>query len=66
MANEYSLAAYERFLRSKVCVSQDFGFSIELDEIHPWLKPHAKIAVQWAVTEPDAEEESGIPGESVA
>jgi DNA modification methylase len=40
---------YQAFLRRKVQLAQPAGFEVELSEIHPVLKPHQRIAVQWAV-----------------
>jgi len=46
---DYSLEAYREFLKQKTELSEDWGFPIEPGEIHPWLKPHQRAAVQWAV-----------------
>lgn len=40
---------YEEFIESKVDIAPKTGFRIELSEIHPALKYHQKLAVQWAV-----------------
>jgi DNA modification methylase len=41
--------AYAEFLRAKVTMAQDYGFSIEDSEINPILKLHQRLMVQWAV-----------------
>jgi DNA modification methylase len=46
---DLSLAAYRQFLKEKIVLSEDFGFEIEPDEIHPWFKPHQRVAIQWGV-----------------
>lgn len=40
---------YEEFIENKVDIAPKTGFQIELSEIHPALKYHQKLAVQWAV-----------------
>lgn len=40
---------YQEFLQQKIAISENFGFEVSLDEIHPILKPHQKAIVQWAV-----------------
>lgn len=40
---------YEEFIENKVDIAPKTGFRIELSEIHPALKYHQKLAVQWAV-----------------
>lgn len=40
---------YTEFLQSKIDIAPSTGFHIELSEINPKLKPHQKLAVQWAV-----------------
>jgi DNA modification methylase len=42
-------ADYRGFLESKVQLTERFGFDVALEEIHPLLKPHQKVCVQWAV-----------------
>jgi DNA modification methylase len=46
---DLSIKAYRDFLKRKVILSEDRGFAIGLDEIHPWLKMHQRLAVQWMV-----------------
>lgn len=41
--------SYEEFLKHKIELSQESGWEIADDEIHPWLKPHQRVAVRWAV-----------------
>lgn len=43
------LKAYRAFLRAKVQVSAQFGFEVDDAEIHPFLKPHQRGTVRWAV-----------------
>lgn len=40
---------YRAFLEAKAQLATGLGFDVALDEIHPWLKPHQRVAVQWAV-----------------
>ena len=40
---------YIEFLKSKIDIAQDSGFSISPDDVNPVLKPHARDAVMWAV-----------------
>nr|DAQ35603.1 MAG TPA: Helicase of the snf2 rad54 family [Caudoviricetes sp.] len=40
---------YIEFLKSKIDIAQDSGFSISPDEVNPILKPHQRDAVMWAV-----------------
>lgn len=40
---------YEQFLKSKVVIAENFGFDVDQDELNPWLKPHCKDIVQWAL-----------------
>lgn len=46
---DISLEAYHEFLKGKCEVSKDQGFAIEPGDVHPFLKPHQRAAVQWAV-----------------
>src|SRR5271166_304788 len=46
---KYSVENYRKFLRAKCNLPADFGVPIDPGEIHPWLKPHQKAAVEWAV-----------------
>ena len=43
------MKTYDEFLDDKIEVAKESGFEISLDEINPALKPHQKLAVQWAV-----------------
>ena len=43
------MKTYDQFLDDKIEVAKESGFEISLDEINPALKPHQKLAVQWAV-----------------
>jgi len=38
---------YEDFLKSKVIISEDFGF--EAENINPMMKPHQSDVVQWGI-----------------
>jgi DNA modification methylase len=40
---------YEDFLRSKVKLSENHGFQIDINEINSNLKPHNKLMVKWLV-----------------
>src|ERR1700734_4177769 len=40
---------YRSFLRAKAVVTPDRGFSAEIAEINPMLKPHQKVLVKWAI-----------------
>lgn len=40
---------YERFLRAKVKLAERTGIAISMDDINPYLKPHQKLCVKWAV-----------------
>jgi hypothetical protein len=40
---------YSDFLASKIASAPSGGFHVELDELNPWLKPHAKALVQWGL-----------------
>lgn len=41
---------YHNFLQNKIRIADRLGFDIALDEINDALKPHQKIAVQWAIS----------------
>jgi hypothetical protein len=41
--------SYTEFLAAKATVATVDGFPVDLDEIHPILKPHQRLIVQWAV-----------------
>lgn len=40
---------YMDFVRSKIITIPQYGFAVSLEEINPILKPHQKLAVQWAI-----------------
>lgn len=40
---------YSDFLKSKIKLSEDYGFKLEMSEINPRLKPHNKLMVKWLV-----------------
>lgn len=40
---------YDEFLKSKIKVSENFGFSLDIKDINPNLKPHNKLMVKWLV-----------------
>ena len=40
---------YEEFLKSKIKISENFGFKLDIGEINPNLKPHNKLMVKWLV-----------------
>lgn len=40
---------YLDFLRSKIKLSEDLGFAVDIDEINANLKPHNKLMVKWLV-----------------
>jgi DNA modification methylase len=40
---------YRAFLEAKVQLARSDGFEVAEHELSPWLKPHAKLAVQWAL-----------------
>ena len=40
---------YMDFLKSKIKISEDYGFTLNLDEINPRLKPHNRLMVKWLV-----------------
>lgn len=40
---------YIEFLKSKVVISEDYGFDVPYERLNPWLKPHCKDIVQWAL-----------------
>ena len=45
----YSIENYHKFLRAKCNLPAEYGVPIEPAEIHPWLKPHQRAAVEWGV-----------------
>ena len=40
---------YSDFLKSKIKISENYGFDVDLSEINPRLKPHNKLMVKWLV-----------------
>lgn len=40
---------YNEFLKSKIKISEEYGFKLSMDEINPNLKPHNKLMVKWLV-----------------
>ena len=40
---------YQEFLKSKIKIFENYGFSVSLDEINSKLKPHNKLMVKWLV-----------------
>jgi DNA modification methylase len=44
-----SIQNYEQFLKNKVIVSEDFGFTINEQDVSPSLMPHQKDIVLWAL-----------------
>ena len=40
---------YNEFLKSKIKISEEYGFTLSMDEINPNLKPHNKLMVKWLV-----------------
>lgn len=40
---------YQEFLKSKIKISEEFGFTVKIEEINPKLKPHNKLMVKWLV-----------------
>lgn len=40
---------YNDFLKSKIKISEEYGFTLSMDEINPNLKPHNKLMVKWLV-----------------
>ena len=41
--------AYLAFLQAKACIAPDRGIEVLLAELHPALKTHQRIMVQWAL-----------------
>lgn len=46
---DYSLKAYREFLKRKCVIAPDYGVPIEPGDVHPFLKPHQRAVVEWAV-----------------
>jgi len=44
-----SVQEYRAFLAHKAALAASTGFAVEPEEIHPRLKPHQRLSVQWAV-----------------
>ena len=40
---------YQEFLKSKIKISENYGFKVDMSEINPKLKPHNKLMVKWLV-----------------
>ena len=40
---------YSEFLKSKIRISENQGFEVDIDEINPNIKPHNKLMVKWMV-----------------
>lgn len=40
---------YREFLEAKACPAPSTGFHVELEELHPWLKPHVRAIAQWGI-----------------
>jgi hypothetical protein len=40
---------YQQLLEDKACPAPSTGFHVELDELHPWLKPHVRAIAQWGI-----------------
>ena len=40
---------YRSFLEDKIKLAEPHGFDVALDDIHPILKPHQRVLVQWGV-----------------
>jgi hypothetical protein len=43
------MTSYREFLAAKAPVPADFGVPVDPGEVHPILKPHQRVIVQWAV-----------------
>lgn len=41
--------AYRTFLEDKAVAAPSTGFHVELDDLHPWLKPHVGACAQWGL-----------------
>ena len=40
---------YKDFLKSKIKLAENYGFSVSLDEINTRMKPHNRLMVKWMV-----------------
>lgn len=40
---------YQEFLKSKIKISEEFGFTVKMEEINSKLKPHNRLMVKWLV-----------------
>lgn len=40
---------YKEFLQTKIELSEDSGFEVDINDINPALKPHQRDAVAWAL-----------------
>lgn len=38
--------AYRAFLEDKAIGAPSTGFHVEIDDLHPWLKPHCKAVAR--------------------
>lgn len=43
------MKSYDEFLNEKIEIARETGFEVSLGDINPALKPHQKLAVQWAI-----------------
>ena len=41
---------YIEFLKDKMAISHQTGFEVKADELTPYLYPHVKDTVRWAVS----------------
>lgn len=42
-------ADYQEFIRAKMALASNSGFTVDAVAIHPLLKPHQRDIVQWAL-----------------
>ena len=40
---------YQDFLEQKAIAAPSTGFHVDLEDLHPWCKPHVKAIVQWGL-----------------
>jgi hypothetical protein len=40
---------YRKFLEAKIKLAEMWGFDVPESDVHPYLKPHQRVAVQWLV-----------------
>jgi len=43
------MTEYQKFLQSKVIISEDFGFDVNENQLTPLLKPHQKDICLWSL-----------------